>query len=486
MTGLPGALARVAEALEDHQGRAGYDTTPWWTGDWAAHLDRSLPEHGIGSDAVLDLLTQVVVPHGIPSDAAGFTGWIFTSPPVVPTAARVVASRVGPQRYLGFAPGLCESVALRWVAQLFAIPASHAGVFASGGSGANLIGLGAARQHAYERRHVDPARDGLGSQPLPRVYGSVDVHHCHLKNAGILGLGRQSVRLVPVDQHQRMSTSALRSLIRDDLAAGHLPVAVVASAGTVHTGAIDPINEIADVCEEFGVWLHVDGAYGLPGRLDPRIADRFEGLERADSVAVDLHKWLAVPTGVGVAYVRDEGLLGRAFTAEPSAYIEGQFAAERAAARSAWEWMGPPYADWSVELSAPAQGIVVWAALAEIGSRGFAERVAHHRDLARRVHDRAAGHPRLEPLHEPELSIAGFRYVGDSLPPDRLDQVNEQILAALRLDGSFAPSGTLIDGRFAIRPCFITPWVDAGSADGLVNAVVDLGDALSADSAVAG
>ena len=313
---LPAALAALGPALDELvRGRwpvAGDDS------DWRQRLDRPLPDAPEGAAETLRLLAQTVAPHGAPFLAPGFSGWIIGAPTAVPIAAGLVTAVSGQQRYLGFSGNLLEEVSLRWVAELCGLPAGTPGVLSSGGSVANLVGLAAARQRAYERLGGDPSRDGLQILPPGRIYASEEVHHCFLKAAGVLGLGRSAVRLLPTDGRQRLSVDALRHALVEDAAHGIVPIAVVGIAGTTNTGAIDQLDEIADAAAEHEVWFHVDGAYGLFGVLDPTVAGRFAGMQRADSWAVDMHKWLAIPTGTGATYVRDSAYLGRAFTQEPS------------------------------------------------------------------------------------------------------------------------------------------------------------------------
>jgi aromatic-L-amino-acid decarboxylase len=302
------------------------------------------------------------------------------------------------------------------------------------------------------------------------------MHHCLLKAAGVLGLGRDAVALIDVDGRQRVDVAALRRAVEADVREGVVPVAVVGVAGTTNTGAIDDLSALADTAEEHGTWLHVDGAYGLFGRLDPRVADRYAAVDRADSVVVDAHKWLCVPTGIGATFVRDSALLGRAFTGEPSDYIEGGF--ETATGTSPWDSMGPPFHDWALDLSAPTRGLVVWAALHEIGVDGLRERVVRDNGYARRVADLVRADPALELLTEPELSICCFRYRRAGLSDAELDDLNQRLVRRLHAESPYVPSATRVDGRFAIRPAFINPRTREADVDGLVTWVRKLGDAL--------
>jgi len=260
-----------------------------------------------------------------------------------------------------------------------------------------------------------------------------------------------------------------------------VPVAVVAIAGVTDTGSVDPIDRVGAIARRFGAWLHVDGAYGLPANASPRLRPLFEGVEQADSWIVDPHKWLATGLGVGATFVRDEELLTRAFAEGEAAYLEGAFAPNDVQAASQFDVMAGRWADQGVELSAPPRGVLVWAVLREIGRQGFIDRIDRHVAFARAVADAAVAHPRLELLMEPQLSIACFRYLpaSSATEPD-IDALNQRILERLRAETPIAPSSTRIGGRYAIRPCFVNPRTTELEVDGLIDAVVSIGDRLTA------
>jgi aromatic-L-amino-acid decarboxylase len=479
LTGLGDALSLVVPALEEHLKAPATGTAAGPDAPWRERLDRPLPDRGAGAEATLTTLADTVIPDAMRMTSSGFLGWITTGSTVVPAIARLAATFAGTQRYLGHTGNLLEEVALRWLAEVCDLPAGVQGVFSSSGSVANLLALGAARQRAYERLGADPARDGLLGLPRGRVYGSAEMHHCMLKSAGVLGLGRAGVSMLPVDDRQRVDVAAVRRAVEADVAAGVVPVAIVAVAGTTNTGVVDDIAALADVAAEHGTWLHVDGAYGLFGRLDERVADRYAGVERADSYVVDAHKWLCVPTGIGATYVRDAALLGRAFTGEPSDYVEGAFGGGHPAwSASPWAEMGVPYHDWSLDLSAPARGMVVWAALHEIGRDGMRARVVRGNDLARRVAELVRAESALELLSDAELSICSFRYVRPGLDDAELEALNRTLVRRLHLETPYVPTSTLVGGRTAIRPCFINPRTTDDDVEGMVAAVLRIGDGL--------
>ena len=294
--------------------------------EWLAELDRPLPDAGVGLDQVLDELARLVVPYGPRAGKPGFSGFIVNGPTTTGVVANLAATAASPHRYLLTAPNHLEAMSLQWLQSLLGVPARHQGVYSTGGSVANLVALGAARQAAYEARGVDPAADGIDGPG--RIYASVEAHNTIARSAAVLGLGRHSVHPIPVDDHQRMDVDAVADAIAADREAGVLPVAIVGTAGTTNTGAIDPLDELADVAGATDVWFHVDGAYGLLAAAVPELAPRFAGVARADSVIVDPHKWLCTPIGIGASFVRDRDLLHRAFTEDPADYLEGTFAPE--------------------------------------------------------------------------------------------------------------------------------------------------------------
>lgn len=472
-------LARVGDALDRLLATPGVDAASTRAA-WTATLDAPLPRRGIGADAVVAELTDVVVPNGTRLAEPGFWSWITAGPTTVAVAAAAAASLAAPQRYTITAFNLLERVSLDWLAQLCGLGPHMKGVYSSGGSVANLVALGAARQWAYEQRGIDPAVDGTGGL-RPVVYASAEAHHTIQRSAAVLGLGRGQVRLVPTDDRARMRPDLLRELLRADRAQGRTPVAVVATAGTTNTGSIDPLRAVGELAAEFGAWFHVDGAYGLPGVLDGRVSASYDGLDLADSAIVDPHKWLNAPVGVAATFVRDPEILTRAFTQEPADYLASVADGDTDDVVVSLDAMGEPYADRGVELSAPSRGVVVWAIIRELGRDGVAARVRADNDLAATLASLVRAHPRLELMLEPELSICCLRYVG-AAGGDRLDldSLNLDLLRMLHHRTPYLPSSTRVHGSWALRPCFINPRTRAPMVEEFVEAVVALGDELAA------
>ena len=447
---------------------------------WREALEAPLPLHGTGADAVLAELLEHVVPNGSSVPRPGFSSFITTGATTVGMLAATAAAVAAPQRYGHTAFNFLEELSLRWLASLFGLGAMQ-GVYSSGGSTANLLALGAARQQAFERLGRDPAAEGT-DRPVA-IYASCETHHTVQRAAGVLGLGRRAVRSITCDRSGRMRLDALRDAIAADRHAGVLPMAVVANAGTTNTGAIDPLSSIGELAREQGLWFHVDGAYGLPGLLDERVAPLYRGLDQADSVIVDPHKWLGASVGIGATFVRDRELLRRAFTQEPAHYLEGSVVdggahgpVASAAIEHSMDDFGIPYYDYGVELSAPSRGVVVWALLREIGVAGLRERVRRHNDMATAIAQMARAHPNLELLLEPTLSVCCFRYVDPRVAD--LDALNRQLHRRLTRENRNMPSTTVVGGRLALRPCFIGARAGMAQARELVDDVLRLGAAL--------
>ncbi len=471
-------LARIGQALDELVAHPNGDPLPRRS-TWGPALDVPMPERGLGADAVLDEVITHLVPNGIRAVHPEWSGWIVSAAESGVLAATAAAAVAGPQRYLLTAYNLLEEVSLRWLAQVCGLdPDRMLGIYSSGGSVANLLALGAARQWAFEQIGVDVAADGMAAAGRPAaVYASAETHHTVLRAAAVLGLGRSAVREIPVDDRQRLDLAALADRLRVDRAAGIVPVAVVANAGTTNTGAIDPIRAAGELAHEYGAWFHVDGAYGLLGWADERVRPLLDGLQLADSAIVDPHKWLSTPTGIGATFVRDRSILERAFTQEPAAYLAAIDAPAEVEVSS--EAMGIHYGDMGVELSAPSRGASVWAALLALGREGIAARVREDRDLAAYLARLAHEHPRLEVLAEPTLSITCFRYAVPGASPADADAFTEAVYRRLIRSTPYVPSTTRVAGTLAIRPCFTNPRTDVEHVAGLADAIVRIGDELT-------
>ena len=467
-------LARVGAALDEFL-KFEQDDAYSRRQIWAAALERPVPQQGVGIDEVCRELVEQVIPNGSSAVKGGFTGYIMTGATSASAIASTASGIAAPQRYQLNAFNLLEELSLDWLAQMFEL-GDMKGVYSSGGSVANLVALGAARQSAFEKAGRDPARDGVDR--AVGIYASSECHRTIQRAGGVLGIGRRAIRSVACDDSGRMRVDALRAAIEQDLAADILPMAIVANAGSTNTGAIDPLQAIGEVAREFDVWFHIDGAYGLPGILDERLRDLYRGLEFADSVIVDPHKWLGAAIGVAATFVHDRSLLERAFTQEPADYLEGSIDQDEAVPeiRHSMDHFGIPYFNYGVELSSPCRGVAVWALIREIGVDGMRERIRRHNDMARELAEISRRHEKLELLLEPTLSICCFRYVSPAATD--LDQLNRRLCRRLVRENEYLPSTTRVHGKLALRPCFLGARTERSQLDGMVAAIVRIGDEL--------
>jgi glutamate/tyrosine decarboxylase-like PLP-dependent enzyme len=349
------------------------------------------------------------------------------------------------------APTELEHLSIDWIKQAVGLDPGAGGLLLSGGSMANLCALVAARHHLCGDAVAEHGSGAL-SRPLT-VYVSADAHRSIHKAAALIGIGRANVRQVALDESMRMDVADLTRQIDADRAAGADPLCVVATAGTVVTGAVDPIAQIAAVARDQGLWLHVDACYGGFARLAPSVAHLFAGIAEADSVALDPHKWLYLPADCGCLIYRDPGAVAGAFTlGADSTRIMNDDAAE---AFAFWEY-GP-------ELSRRFRALKVWMTIAHVGADGLAEAIESNVDCARYLAEMVAQSEDFEMLAPVGLSVFCLRYLpqplrGGHLSTEQeleLDRVNEQIMLQVQRDGSSYLSNATVAGRFALRGCVL-------------------------------
>jgi aromatic-L-amino-acid decarboxylase len=355
-----------------------------------------------------------------------------------------------------------EQLVVRWLGSLIRYDEDAKGLLTSGGSMANMIALLIASRR---KAGVDVSRKGLWNVEAPMtIYASEEVHMSIAKAADVLGFGRDQVRLVACDERQRMRVDSLISHLKADRDRGLRPFCVVGSAGTVNTGAVDRLEEIAEVAREFDLWFHVDGAYGAPGVLDERKSELFAGLERADSVSLDPHKWLFVPVDAGCLLFRDAAAAAAAFSTEDADYIKLHGHADDAAFA---------YWDYGVELSRRFRALKIWLTLGYYGVRRLAEAISEDNSLATYLGKIVTTADDFELLAPVELSICCFRYVPPELKGNdaELNKVNERIMEVVQKGGRAYLSNATVNGKFALRACITNFRTTKADIDQTVEAV---------------
>ncbi len=427
------------------------------------------PEAGEAADAVLDAFARDVAPYPFGNGHPRFFGWVNAPPVPIAVLAEALAAAMNPSVAGGnHAAVHLDHQTVGWFREMLGFPDSAYGLLVSGGSAASLVALTAARHAACARHGWDVRSAGLQARPDRGrlvVYRSAEGHGCIQKAVELLGLGSDGLRTVPVDAALRMRPDALVAMIAEDLEEGCIPVAVAASAGTVSTGAVDPLEDLADVCALHGVWLHVDGAYGAPAALLDEHRETFRGMARADSLAVDPHKWLCIPVDAGLVLVRHAAVLRDALSLVP-AYLrtDGDEAGVQ----------GPPWlSEHGIEQTRPFRALKVWMALRHLGVDGYRALVRHDLDLARHLADRVRAAPGYETWEPQGLGIVCFRAVPTALAGDgaALDALNRAALRRVQLGGDAFLSGTVAGGRFWLRACIVNPNAGAGDVDRMLAAV---------------
>jgi glutamate/tyrosine decarboxylase-like PLP-dependent enzyme len=438
-------IAGWLETLPD--GRVVHDESPADVRH-ALQADRGLPETGTDAGALLDEAARLLFDHSLFNGHPRFFGYITSSPAPIGALGDLLASavnqNVGAWRLSPMATEI-EAQTVRWIAELIGYPVDCGGLLVSGGNMANFVCFLAARSAKAPEARTGGLR--AREQPL-RVYASSETHTWIQKAADLFGLGTDSIRWIPVDAEQRMDPAALEAQVVADRNDGAVPFLVVGTAGTVSTGAVDPLEEIAAVCRRHDLWFHVDGAYGALAARVPGAPASLRALSEADSVAVDPHKWLYAPLEAGCALVRRPADLLRAFSYHPSYYH--------------FDHEVTNYFDYGPQNSRGFRALKVWLALRQVGSSGYLKMIGDDMSLARHLHALVQQHPDFEAMAQ-HLSITTFRYVPRDLrspapAPDTdayLHRLNQELLTRVERSGEAFLSNAMVNGRFALRACIV-------------------------------
>jgi glutamate/tyrosine decarboxylase-like PLP-dependent enzyme len=432
------------------------------------HLDEPLPERGMPVERILGELEDRLAGSLPGTTGPRYFGYVTGG--VLPGAAVIHAWTAAADQNPGLwalSPGASEleELALRWLASLLDYPLGS-GIFTTGATMANLTGLLVARHRLGSRHGVDVALQGVRALPELAVYGSEELHLSDVKALRTLGLGSECIRRIPIDEEHALRVEELARAVAADRAAGLEPAIVIAQAGSVGTGASDPLAAIAEVCAEEGMWMHVDAAWGAFLRASRR-ADLVEGLERADSIALDGHKWLNLPNGIGAALFRD-GDAHRAALAGSAAYLTRPAGA------------GDDSHERSVEASRSWRGAAAWAALKELGREGVAELVDRCLDLAAALAEAVRRAPRLELVAPAPTVVVNFRYRPEGASEGaELDALNRRIIEDVTAAGDVLVTGASFPSGFCLRATVVSWRTRREDVEAVVEAVASAGDRLA-------
>ena len=418
-------------------------------------LNLPLPDSGEALDEVVATALEDVLAHPMGNGHPAFFGWVNPPPAPAGVLASMAAAAMNPSVVGGdHADVHLEYAVVRWLAELVGFPhVPGGGLLTSGASAATVVCFAGVRGRALSAAGHDLRRDGMAGAPRLLAYVPAEAHSCVQRALELLGFGSAAMRPVPLDRGE-LDADALRAAIAADRAAGALPALVVGSAGTVNAGLIDPLDDLADVAAEEGLWFHVDGAYGAFGVLDPALAPRYRGMERADSLTLDPHKWLGVPVDCGCALVRRGDDLRDAFSLIPP-YL-----------RQDTDAPVGTFAEYGFEQTRPFRALKTWATIAARGRAGIAAQVARANELARELAALVEREPELELAAAPETSIVPFR-------ARRPESVNRALPEAVQARGRAFVTGTVFEGRETLRACILHPDTGPEHLELLVREVVE-------------
>jgi len=466
-------VATLLEAVP--RGPVTRDQSPSTVRD-ALDLSGPLPESGMDAGPLLERTARLLFDHSLFNGHPRFFGYITAPPAPIGIFGDFLAAAVNPNVgawTLSPAATEIESQTVRWIAELIGYPADCGGLLVSGGNMANFVCFMAARA---AKAGWNVREQGFAGEPgrRLRVYASAETHTWIQKAADLGGLGTAAIRWIPTDASLRMDVGALRRQIDADTAAGETPLLVVGTAGSVSTGAVDPLREIGALCKEYGIWFHVDGAYGGFAAALPEAPDDLHGLSLADSVAVDPHKWLYAPLEAGCALVRDPDALRAAFAYHPPYYH--------------FEERATNYVDYGPQNSRGFRALKVWLAMRQVGATGYRRMIADDIRLSQAMAEAVGRHAELE-LTTQELSITTFRYVprdlrsqvgGPAVEP-HLDALNRELLDRLQRGGEAFVSSAVVGGRYLLRACIVNFHTARADVEALPEIVARIGRAIDAE-----
>jgi glutamate/tyrosine decarboxylase-like PLP-dependent enzyme len=436
----------------------------------AKELEAPAPRDPSSPESVYDEYLETIQPYTMHTAHPRFWAWYMGSGTVMGALGDFLASSLNPNLGGGnHAAPLVEKQVVGWICRMMDYPEASSGLLTSGASMANFTALTVARN---ARGGYDVRREGVARAPGPlTTYASTEIHSCNQKAIETLGLGSDGLRRIPVKADYTIDLDALQKQIAADRADGRVPFCVIATAGTINTGAIDDLNAIADLCERENLWFHVDGAIGAVAVLADNVREQLAGIERADSIALDLHKWMHIPFEAGCVVVRDGAVHRDSFALVPE-YLQREADDGGMASGSLW------FSDYGLQLTRQFRALKVWLSVKEHGLNRYGRMMARNVDQAQYLAKRISEAPDLELTAPVGLDIVCFRFNPGGTPVETLNRLNKAILVRLHEGGLAAPSYTTLDDEYCLRVAISNHRSRFEDFDLLVREVLRLGGEL--------
>ncbi len=443
-----------------------------------SHFTAPVPLEPTPAEDIYEEFREYVLPYPVGNIHPRFWGWVFGTGTILGAFAELLAAtmNVGASGGLAYhSASYVEKQVIDWLKAVMGFPATTGGLLTSGCSAANLIGLGVARSVVAG---YDPSQDALqaGLRKMV-VYASEEVHSSVSKAVQLLGLGANALHLVPVNDYYQIDLEALQAAIDADRRAGYRPICVVGAAGTTNTGAVDNLERLADLCQQEGLWFHVDGAFGAWAVLAPRVRQLVAGMERANSLAFDLHKWMYMPYDIGCVLVTNEDQLASAFAVNPAYLAHGE--GDLGLTGSDLPWFG----SYGLELSRGFRGLKAWMSLKEHGLLKYGRLIQQNIDQAGYLAGLVKAAPELELAAPVALNVVCFRFLAPGLGDGDLDSLNKQIEVQLQEQGIAVLSGTILRGRYVLHVAHCNHRTRLRDLEALTEETIRIGKQLSQSAA---